>query len=46
MLFRSRLLALAAAADDAGDTERAERHRARALIDRRHASLAGIGGAR
>jgi len=41
-----RLLALAAAADDAGDTERAERHRARALTDRRHASLAGIGGAR
>ena len=44
-----RLLALAAAADDAddaGDTERAERHRARVLIDRRHASLAGIGGAR
>ena len=41
-----RLLALAAAADDAGDTERAERRRASALIDRRHASLAGIGGAR
>lgn len=41
-----RLLSLAAAADDAGDPELAERRRARALIDRRHASLAGIGGAR
>ena len=41
-----RLLALAVAADDAGDPELAERRRARALIDRRHASLAAIGGAR
>lgn len=38
-----RLLSRAAAADDAGDPELAERRRARALIDRRHASLAGIG---
>lgn len=41
-----RLLSLAAAADDAGDPELAERRRNRALIDRRHASLRAIGGAR
>jgi len=40
-----RLMGLSLAAADAGDPDLAESRRARALLDRKHASLRAIGGA-